>query len=53
MKNIEMVLLIIIAFSQGEIQQLRDKLSVAERAAKADAQLKVYCFSYSLCSDLV
>lgn len=26
---------------QGEMQQLRDKLAVAERAAKAEAQLKV------------
>jgi hypothetical protein len=28
-------------FFQGEMQQLRDKLAVAERAAKAEAQLKV------------
>lgn len=26
---------------QGEMQQLRDKLAVAERTAKAEAQLKV------------
>ncbi|KAI4348598.1 hypothetical protein L6164_009306 [Bauhinia variegata] len=29
-------------FFQGEMQQLRDKLAVAERTAKAEAQLKVY-----------
>lgn len=26
---------------QGEMQQLKDKLAIAERAAKAEAQLKV------------
>lgn len=28
-------------FLQGEMQQLKDKLAIAERAAKAEAQLKV------------
>ena len=28
-------------FGQGEMQQLRDKLSIADRAAKSEAQLKV------------
>lgn len=28
-------------FFQGEMQQLRDKLAIAERAAKSEAQLKV------------
>ncbi|RWW08301.1 hypothetical protein GW17_00028269 [Ensete ventricosum] len=35
-------------FLQGEMQQLRDKLSIAERAAKAEAQLKVCCHPKSL-----
>lgn len=30
------------------MQQLRDKLSIAERAAKAEAQLKVCCHPKSL-----
>ena len=29
-------------FLQGEMQQLRDKLAVAERTARSEAQLKVY-----------
>ena len=29
---------------QGEMQQLRDKLAIAERAARSEAQLKVYIF---------
>jgi hypothetical protein len=30
---------------QGEMQQLRDKLAIAERAARSEAQLKVcVCF---------
>jgi len=34
---------------QGEMQQLRDKLAIAERAAKTEAQLKVghQCRDYS------
>ena len=28
-------------FLQGEMQQLRDKLAITERAAKSEAQLKV------------
>jgi regulator of replication initiation timing len=31
---------------QGEMQQLRDKLAIAERAARSEAQLKV-CFDMS------
>jgi hypothetical protein len=27
---------------QGEMQQLRDKLAIAERAARSEAQLKVH-----------
>eukprot|EP00267_Zea_mays_P053325 XP_020406438.1 microtubule-associated protein 70-1-like [Zea mays] len=34
---------------QGEMQQLRDKLAIAERAARSEAQLKVYLCS-SCCS---
>jgi hypothetical protein len=37
---------------QGEMQQLRDKLAIAERAARSEAQLKVHihylCFLRSL-----
>lgn len=29
-------------FLQGEMQQLRDKLAVAERTARSEAQLKVH-----------
>lgn len=29
-------------FWQGEMQQLRDKLAIAERAARSEAQLKVW-----------
>ena len=28
---------------QGEMQQLRDKLAIAERTARSEAQLKVNC----------
>jgi hypothetical protein len=31
-------------FLQGEMQQLRDKLAVAERTARSEAQLKVHNF---------
>lgn len=38
----EKVLKIIVLLSlQGEMQQLRDKLAITERAAKSEAQLKV------------
>jgi hypothetical protein len=29
-------------FMQGEMNQLRDKLAIAERAARSEAQLKVH-----------
>lgn len=32
-------------FLQGEMQQLRDKLAITERAAKSEAQLKVIILS--------
>lgn len=35
-------------FGQGEMQQLRDKLAIADRAAKSEAQLKVTIFSLLL-----
>lgn len=35
------VLLITILSLQGEMQQLRDRLAITERAAKSEAQLKV------------
>lgn len=35
-------------FLQGEMQQLRDKLAVAERTARSEAQLKVHAlFCYN------
>ena len=33
---------------KGEMQQLRDKLAITERAAKSEAQLKVNCLFLSL-----
>lgn len=39
-------------FLQGEMQQLRDKLAIIERAAKSEAQLKViiqFCNQFQIC----
>lgn len=33
--------IILFLFGQGEMQQLRDKLAIADRAAKSEAQMKV------------
>lgn len=35
----------LLTFLQGEMQQLRDKLSIAERTSKYEAQLKVFFLS--------
>lgn len=35
----------LLTFLQGEMQQLRDKLSIAERTSKYEAQLKVLFLS--------
>ena len=36
----------LVVMVQGEMQQLRDKLAIAERTAKTQQQLKVFCHSF-------
>ena len=36
----------LVGMVQGEMQQLRDKLAIAERTAKTQQQLKVFCHSF-------